>query len=576
MDISRSSQPNHSTAFRRPQPSAPPPPVPAQATNPFAAPTSGGASGLPIHSQAAYVTTPRTPWWQREGAVGKVLALTGCAVTLIGVVMLLVIAANAGLLSPQLRVGGGAVLSLALIAIGIRTDRRVGGRTGAVALTVTGTAGLFFCVVAATTHYAWLAQPVGLALAGVVAAAVVTLAVRWNSQLLAALVIAAVAVLAPVLTGGLTLTLGWFLIVLQAAGLVPERMRGWAVLGVVRTVPAVLALSVAFALDQPTTLADSAPALVVAAVGLASVLLSRRESDAEIDALAAVMSYLPLMVMVALLAQPSALLVGPSAAGVTVAGVLAGRPVGLIRRGSVLLPAALLVVESGYAYLNGSWLPAVLMGAALLLTALARRFETKALAGLALAVAGIGACVYLAYASPAALSDPGIADRALGMPTIVGGLLLAGWSVVAVGPTARLLGASAQLTGLCTGTAGLYGATAAILSFGTLVAATPGFEVSHLGVSLVWAALSITVLAAGLHYPQFAKTLLGAGLTLAGAAVAKLFLYDLGALGGATRAAAFIGVGLLLLFAGSRYAQAFAGRGDSDGTAEQQPPVAVA
>ncbi len=44
---------------------------------------------------------------------------------------------------------------------------------------------------------------------------------------------------------------------------------------------------------------------------------------------------------------------------------------------------------------------------------------------------------------------------------------------------------------------------------------------------------------------------------LAGVAVAKLFLFDLAALGGVVRSVAFLAVGLLLLATGSRYARAY-------------------
>jgi uncharacterized membrane protein len=45
------------------------------------------------------------------------------------------------------------------------------------------------------------------------------------------------------------------------------------------------------------------------------------------------------------------------------------------------------------------------------------------------------------------------------------------------------------------------------------------------------------------------------GLVLGGAAVAKLVLFDLVALDGLARAAAFLGAGLVLLAAGTRYAR---------------------
>ncbi len=57
------------------------------------------------------VAAPRQPWWQRDGVISRLLAAAGVAVTLIGVVMLLVLAAQAGFFGPPLRVLGGALLS---------------------------------------------------------------------------------------------------------------------------------------------------------------------------------------------------------------------------------------------------------------------------------------------------------------------------------------------------------------------------------------------------------------------------------------------------------------------------------
>ena len=49
---------------------------------------------------------------------------------LIGVVLLLVLAAQAGILRPEMRVGAGAALAAGLVAVGARTNRRPGGRVG--------------------------------------------------------------------------------------------------------------------------------------------------------------------------------------------------------------------------------------------------------------------------------------------------------------------------------------------------------------------------------------------------------------------------------------------------------------
>src|SRR5689334_15548534 len=67
--------------------------------------------------------TPRDANW-----IGKVLAVAGVAVTLIGVVLLLVLAAQAGILRPEIRVAAGVVLAGALVAVAARLNSRPGGR----------------------------------------------------------------------------------------------------------------------------------------------------------------------------------------------------------------------------------------------------------------------------------------------------------------------------------------------------------------------------------------------------------------------------------------------------------------
>lgn len=100
------------------------------------------------------------------------LAVAGVAVTLIGVVLLLVLAAQAGILRPEIRVGAGALLAAALVAVGCRINSRDGGRVGGIALAATGIAAAYFDVLAVTTIYEWIAAPVGLVLAAAVGGAV--------------------------------------------------------------------------------------------------------------------------------------------------------------------------------------------------------------------------------------------------------------------------------------------------------------------------------------------------------------------------------------------------------------------
>src|SRR5205085_7994138 len=86
----------------------------------------------------AYIPPPPTPPNGRpvrsEGWIGKVLAVAGVAVTLIGVLLLLVLAAQAGILRPEFRVAGGAGLAGGLVGAAWWLYARTGGRIGAIAL----------------------------------------------------------------------------------------------------------------------------------------------------------------------------------------------------------------------------------------------------------------------------------------------------------------------------------------------------------------------------------------------------------------------------------------------------------
>jgi len=80
----------------------------------------GPAAAVDSATAAAKSTRPpRDSNW-----IGKVLAVAGVAVTLIGVVLLLVLAAQAGILRPEIRVGAGVVLAGALVAIAVRLNSR--------------------------------------------------------------------------------------------------------------------------------------------------------------------------------------------------------------------------------------------------------------------------------------------------------------------------------------------------------------------------------------------------------------------------------------------------------------------
>ena len=98
-----------------------------------------------------------------------------------------------------------------------------------------------------------------------------------------------------------------------------------------------------------------------------------------------------------------------------------------------------------------------------------------------------------------------------------------------------------------------------------------GFTAGHALVTVAWTVVALTLLARGISRPALRVT----GLVLVAAAVAKLVLFDLVALDGIARVAAFLGAGLVLLAAGTRYARLVAEAAASPARADRSaaPPL---
>src|SRR6476659_2668661 len=255
--------PQYSAHYAQPRPHVPPPPAPPK------------------------------PRQERSGGwIGKMLAVAGVAVTLIGVVMLLVLAAQAGILRPEVRVAGGAVLAAALVAAAWWSYARPGGRVGAIALAATGVAAAYMDVIALTTVYHWVPAAVGLVIAAVIGGAGIALARRWDSQHLGLLVLVPLIVLAPVVTDGITLLLVGFMLALTAASLPVQLGKDWIWLHASRTaastVPLLVALAgVYFDDGRDLWLAGACGIAAVLAVAGALILLPRMVNRAAMALLTA-------------------------------------------------------------------------------------------------------------------------------------------------------------------------------------------------------------------------------------------------------------------------------------------------
>ncbi|WP_459545321.1 DUF2339 domain-containing protein [Nocardia sp. X0981] len=581
--------PPHPAAWGAPRAQIPPPrpwyPAGAPAGYPPGAvpppPPPGGPgfrTGRPVPAG------PRTPWWQREGVISRVLAVAGVAVTLIGVVMLLVLAAQAGVFGPVPRVVAGAAFSAALVGAGMRVYHRSGGRVGGVALAATGFAGAYLDVIAVTTIYDWLHPVPGFAVALGVAATGVGLAVQWRSQALAVLVVAGAAVLAPFVTVQLPLLA--FLIILQLACVPVQYRHDWPLLHVVRTVPAVLATQLAIVVavwETPHTgraLQVLAAAVAVAAIGLVgTVLIVRKRPGDLVATLSFALSTTPLLAAPALFDRPGSTVLAAVYAAVLLTVALT--PLLPAVRGTVRIPghtATVAAVAGSFALLEACWgvttgatLPLALFGVAAGYLGVAGQARNRVAALLGGGYAALGGLAFFADADPQTLAGQWRAVHELTAGTAASAA--AGLGVVAValwgsrrltGPTADDAGMTLLWTGA--GAAALYLVTAATVSLGVVSGAAEGFVIGHSIATIVWMAGALAAILYGLRTvragtPTTARIALGSGLLVTAAALAKLFLFDLATLDGLVRVAAFLVVGILLLVAGTRYARAFAETG---------------
>lgn len=530
---------------------------------------------------------PHTPWWQRDGVISRILALAGVAVTLIGVAMLLVLAAQAGFFGPVPRVVAGAVFSAGLVAAGVRVFRRTGGRVGGIALAATGIAGAYLDVVAVTTIYHWLHPVFGLAVALGVAGGGVGLAMRWRSQPFAVLVVLAAAALSPVLTTRPVLLA--FLIVLQLACVPVQLTRDWPYLHVARTLPAVLATVVFVAgVVLGTSAGERAWVLVaavaVALVGVVATIVVVRRRTADLTAsLTMAAALAPILFAPGMYSER---LVAVSVASIAAAVLLLLAATSTVPkvRGLVHIPGhttlvaavagSIALLEACVGATDTQTLPTALLLVALVFLGVAGQRMSRPAAGLGGAFAVLGCSALLNIASPEVLAAQHLSESNLGVSTVSSAVSALAVVAVALWCARRLPGpaAGSAWPWMVASVAGLYAVTTTTVSLGVATGTPNGFLIGHSAATILWMAAATVALLFGLRElagaPAVAKLALGSGLLVTAAALAKLFLFDLATLDGLLRVAAFLVVGILLLLAGTRYARAFAdASSESDGKA---------
>ena len=149
---------------------------------------------------------------------GRVLAWVGGVAILLGIVFLLGIAIDRGWIDETMRFVLGLLGSTSLLLAGVWLHERKGRTEAALAAVASALSGLYATLLVGTQIYDLIPAEAGLACAGLVGIVGMTLAVRWQSMVVAAIGILG-ALLAPVLVGaGATdLSLAFMTIALTAA-----------------------------------------------------------------------------------------------------------------------------------------------------------------------------------------------------------------------------------------------------------------------------------------------------------------------------------------------------------------------
>ncbi|MCG7580249.1 DUF2339 domain-containing protein [Mycolicibacterium sp. OfavD-34-C] len=560
-----------------PPPAAPPPTVPPAAPPrpgfaPVTAPTQPGFSPMPAppywphypltnpYPSAAptppAATTPAPP--RSQGWIGKLLAVAGVTVTLIGVALLLVLAAQAGLLRPEFRVGAGAMLAVALVGAGWWLNTRPGGRVGAVSLAATGIAAAYIDVIAVTTIYGWVSAPVGLVVAAIVAGAGLTLARRWDSQHLGLLVLVPLIALAPVVTDGITLLLVGFLLALAAVSLPVQLGKDWIWLHAARITAAsfpLLAALVVRYIDarDDLWLAGGCAIAALIAVGSALILLpgtTRRAAMAVLTAAGTV----PVLAVGLTVDRVAAALMAAALSAAMLAIVLAGDRLpgvpGAARQVFSAWSAVAALVAVTVAF-DGRVAGPVLLALAVVVAVAGRHDTTARWAAFGFTIVGAG--VHLSYSPLFTLLEPVKTGAAAGVSTLVSSVLLAS-SAVAVLWSWRSREAALWVVA---GGVVVYSVTSFTVTAGTMIAGdSAGFYGGHMVATICWIVLAAALFGYAARRSRAERSVpIGAGLALVAAAVAKLFLFDLGTLDGIFRVVVFIVVGLILLGMGAGYAR---------------------
>lgn len=502
----------------------------------------------------------------------------GAVVTLVGVALLLAIAIAAGIFGPVPRVVSGALLAAALLAIAVRIRRRSPTSAGAEAVAATGLAAAYLDVLAATALYDFIPGTLGLVIAALLAVGTFLLARSWDSQLLAVIAAAPPALLAPAITGPDSLATMSFVALLLVGSAFAHLDKAWPFLYLARVVPAGVVLLIGVG-----SIGATPPVItVVTATALGMLAAGTIESTRHLQhaaTLAALGGAAPMLLAVAVMgAWRLPVAAALAALFLVVAGFLrTDSAAARMRR-----PGARNAATTTHPPACTVWISALLTGTVLLIIA-AAALPTPSDAGVALALASaayllvavwrrsqpVGAMAVILAGLSALVFAPHVVTtvsasslaRITTPMSIVHGAALTGLSVLAL-VLARSV-ADPQRRTQVTRVAGLLAfvcGSAVVVSAGTLIGVERGetrlgFFGGHAAATALWTALAAVLVTVVARRARDRTTYVRLGLALVAAAVAKLFLFDLSALGGLFRVVAFVITGLIVLAIGVAYSK---------------------
>jgi hypothetical protein len=497
-----------------------------------------------------------------------VLAVAGVAVTLIGVVLLLVLAAHAGLLRPEIRVAGGTALSIALVGVAGRLRGRPGGRIGAIALAATGIAAAYLNVIAITTIYNWVPAAAGLLIAAVVGGAGLALARRWDSEHLGLLVLVPLIGLAPVITDGVDLLLVSFMLALSAAALPVQLGKDWTWMHAARiaaaTVPLLVALVAIARHDNPLLLGGACGVAAILAIASGLMLLPATTNPTALAVLTAAGTVPVLAAGIAVDRVLAAVLAAALAAGMLTIVLIETQLPQIVTRVWSALSATAALVAATVAF-DGYVEGPVLLALAAIIAVAGRQDALARWAAAGFGIIGVG--LFFAYAPLYALMTATVVPTRIAVSTLAASLLVTAFVVVlarACVDAGRRDPDIARVLGGVAGALVVYAVTAFTVTAGVLIGgANGGFLAGHMAATICWIGLAAALFVYALRLANRERRAapITGGLALTAAATAKLFLFDLATLDDMFRVAAFIVVGLVLLSMGAGYARSLAQQG---------------